>query len=551
MGESILIVDDDGSVRHWLCRLMNGLGYVAIGAASAEEALETLSLAPVDLVITDLKLPGMDGLALAKRLLAEDADRPVLMVTGYANLNNVREAMSVGIYEYFVKPFDTNDVMAGVRRALERHRLVLENRAYQRDLEQRVEARTAQLQAVNQRLGREVAEHRKDQEALIQERNRAQNYLDIAGVMMVAINADGRVTLINRKGCEVLGYEEAEVIGQNWFDHFLPGRNREEAQAVFKRLMAGEVKSVAYFENPVLARSGEERIIVWHNTVLKDEGGHIVGTFSSGEDITERRRVETELERQRVQVMQAERLRALGEMAAGIAHELNQPLNGIRTFAEGTIYGMKEGWEITEDELRETFSDIVTQVDRMTEIINHMRAFSRDSSEEDPVSFHTKTVVEDALKLVGAQLRVHGIQIHVDIPTHLPACKGWPHQIEQVLLNLISNARDAMDERAASIKRGDAASSPGWRPTLGIKVDYGAGENRLRIAVSDTGGGISENARPRVFDPFFTTKEVGKGTGLGLSISQNIVERHGGALRLQSRPGDGATFLILLPAEDA
>ena len=249
--------------------------------------------------------------------------------------------------------------------------------------------------------------------------------------------------------------------------------------------------------------------------------------------------------------MQADRLRALGEMAAGIAHELNQPLNGIRTFAEGMMYGMKEGWEISEDELRETFSDIVTQVDRMTEIINHMRAFSRDSSEEDPVSFYTRTVVEDALKLVGAQLRVHGIQVHIDIPTDLPACKGWPHQIEQVLLNLISNARDAMDEWAASIKLGDTASSPGWRPTLSIKVDCDAGKNRLRIAVSDTGGGISEDAQPRVFDPFFTTKEVGKGTGLGLSISQNIAERHGGALRLESQPGEGATFLILLPAEDA
>jgi PAS domain S-box-containing protein len=125
----------------------------------------------------------------------------------------------------------------------------------------------------------------------------AQQYLEVAGVIFVVIDTDQTVRLVNRKGCEILGYEEDEILGQKWFDCFLPDRVREAARAVFDRLMAGEIEPVEYFENPVLTSNGDERIIAWHNTVLRDEGGRITGTLSSGEDVTERKRAEQELRR--------------------------------------------------------------------------------------------------------------------------------------------------------------------------------------------------------------------------------------------------------------
>ncbi|HVO70971.1 MAG TPA: PAS domain S-box protein, partial [Aggregatilineaceae bacterium] len=125
----------------------------------------------------------------------------------------------------------------------------------------------------------------------------AQQYLEVAGVIFVVIDADQTVRVVNRKGCEILGYEEDEILGKNWFDGFLPDQVREETRAVFDSLMAGEVEPVEYFENPVLARNGDERIIAWHNTVLRDESGHITGTLSSGEDVTERKRAEQESRR--------------------------------------------------------------------------------------------------------------------------------------------------------------------------------------------------------------------------------------------------------------
>jgi len=124
---------------------------------------------------------------------------------------------------------------------------------------------------------------------------KAQMYLDIAGVLFIALNTDGIVTLVNKKGCEILGYKKEEIIGKNWFDNFIPENLRNNVKLVFNKLMNGEVEPVEYFENPVVSKNGEERIIAWHNTLIKDDKGNVTGTLSSGEDITERKQAEDKL----------------------------------------------------------------------------------------------------------------------------------------------------------------------------------------------------------------------------------------------------------------
>ena len=147
-----------------------------------------------------------------------------------------------------------------------------------------------------QSIGMDITERRQAEEALRQERNRAQKLLDIAGVMFVAIDAKGTVILVNQKGGEVLGYAQKEIIGKNWFDSFLPERIKDETKAVFDRLMAGELEPIEYYENPVLTKLGEERIIAWHNTILTDDENNISGTLSSGEDITKQKATEVALQ---------------------------------------------------------------------------------------------------------------------------------------------------------------------------------------------------------------------------------------------------------------
>jgi two-component system cell cycle sensor histidine kinase/response regulator CckA len=139
---------------------------------------------------------------------------------------------------------------------------------------------------------RDITERKRAEEAILRERDKAQKYLDIAGVMIVAIDALGEVTLINKRGCEILGYEEQEIISKNWFDNFLPAQARDELKAVSRRLLAGEIEPVEYYENPILTKNGDERLIAWHNIALRDQQGKIIGHLSSGEDITERKKAE-------------------------------------------------------------------------------------------------------------------------------------------------------------------------------------------------------------------------------------------------------------------
>lgn len=144
-------------------------------------------------------------------------------------------------------------------------------------------------------VARDITDRKKIEERLLSERDRAQNYLDIAGVMLLAIGADRTVTLINKKGCEILGYEESDIVGKNWFDNFIPEESRGEADAVFQKLMTGEITSAGYSENPILTHTDKETIIAWQNTILRDPTGKVIGTLSSGEDITKRRQAEEEV----------------------------------------------------------------------------------------------------------------------------------------------------------------------------------------------------------------------------------------------------------------
>jgi len=148
-------------------------------------------------------------------------------------------------------------------------------------------------------ISRDITERKKAEQAVRNERDKAQKYLDVAGIMLVAIDVEERVGLVNKKGCEILGYKEEDIIGKKWFDNFLPERVKKEVKAVFKKLMAGKLEPVEYFENPILTKDGDERLIAWHNTLLRAEQGDIIGTLSSGEDITERKKAEKALQLER------------------------------------------------------------------------------------------------------------------------------------------------------------------------------------------------------------------------------------------------------------
>ena len=345
-----------------------------------------------------------------------------------------------------------------------------------------------------------------------------------------------RLVYVNRAACESLGYARAELLDLP-LSAIDPQATPATMEKAWQRLRQdGSLR----LESSHRRRDGTSLPVEIVSTYIVIGGVEYNCGFVR--DTTERDRLQRELEQQRLRAVHADRLQALGEMAAGVAHELNQPLNGIRAFAEGALYGFRQGWETTPADTAETFTEVVRLVDRMTEVIDHMREFSRAGSDSDPVAFALQGSVEGALKLLGAQLRLNGISVDLDVPAALPRVQGHPNQIEQVVINLITNSRDALAERQRQ-----PVNDPLWRPVLRVKATAATDAPMVRLEVVDNGSGMPDAALARAFEPFFTTKEVGKGTGLGLSIARAIIERHRGVISLHNRPGDGLTVVVDLP----
>lgn len=235
------------------------------------------------------------------------------------------------------------------------------------------------------------------------------------------------------------------------------------------------------------------------------------------------------LRQTQAQLLQSGKLAAVGTLAAGVAHELNQPLMIIRGYAQELLRDRR----IADEEIRDDLWRIEAQTTRMAAIINHLRDFSRESTGRR-AGADLNRIVADALTFLDAQLKSRNIAVVRALDPDLPPVWVDPLQIEQVLLNLITNARDAME--------------PAGTGTITVRTEPVAGR-RAALSVTDTGPGIPPAIQSRIFDPFFTTKEVGKGTGLGLSICYGIIEKHGGALTMASpvTDGRGARFTIVLP----
>ncbi|MHC1744829.1 MAG: PAS domain S-box protein [Syntrophobacteraceae bacterium] len=242
------------------------------------------------------------------------------------------------------------------------------------------------------------------------------------------------------------------------------------------------------------------------------------------------------------QLIQASKMATLGEMATGIAHELNQPLSVMKTASNFLIKKVKKGEPIREDILKTMAEEIDRHVDRASKIINHLRDFGR-KSEVEKVHVDVNLAMEHALDMFSQQLRVRGIDVIREFRDPLPPVLADLNRLEQVFINLLINARDAIQEQVES---GATELEP---RQIMIKTDQK--DRQVVIEVHDTGPGIPRAIMDRIFEPFFTTKEVGKGTGLGLSISYGIVQDYDGSIRVETRNGEGATFIIQFPiAED-
>jgi histidine kinase len=322
----------------------------------------------------------------------------------------------------------------------------------------------------------------------------------------------------------VYGFERADILQHNFVQLF-PDEDRERG--------AAQVRTLSSINQAKQIRKDGSKLFVdmWISPVEYPGRKALLVTTS---DITKRLEAEQQL-------IQASKMATLGEMATGVAHELNQPLAVIKTASRFFIKKVRNQEPIPEHIIATMSEEIDGHVDRATKIINHMREFGRRSDKRlDPISINE--VLSKTSEIFSQQLKARGIDIVWDLADSLPPVRADANRLEQVFINLLINARDAIEEKVQAHPH-----------QKGEKRIYLASRRRdgfVEVEVRDTGKGVPRKLIAKIFEPFFTTKEVGKGTGLGLSISYQIVQDFGGTIQAQSREGEGAAFMIRFPAAE-
>jgi PAS domain S-box-containing protein len=281
----VLIVDDERHNRELLEIMLAPEGFLLQIAVSGEEALARVAEQPPDLVLIDVMMPGIDGYEVTTRIKSNLATKhiPVIMITALDDRDARMRGLRAGAEDFLTKPVDRAELSVRVRNLLRLKAYGDYFDRYSQVLEGEVGLGTSKLED-SERLA---------QSALRYERDRAQRYLDTAAVILLALDIQGRITLVNQYACSVLGWTAGELLGRDWVDTCLPARIRGSLRQRFQEVIAGDLSTI---ENAVLTRSGEERLIEWRNTVQHDDEGNVIGTFSSGTDITLRHQAVQALE---------------------------------------------------------------------------------------------------------------------------------------------------------------------------------------------------------------------------------------------------------------
>ncbi|MBI4773731.1 MAG: PAS domain S-box protein [Deltaproteobacteria bacterium] len=345
---------------------------------------------------------------------------------------------------------------------------------------------------------------------------------------ILGADTKGSVLIFNEGAEQLLGYRADEVVGKMHIEkiYATPEMAREVMSKIRSDEYGGKGK-LTTIQVRLRDRSGEEIPCNLSAAMIYEDGEEVatVGIFT---DLRERLRMERELEETHLQLVQSEKMASLGKLAAGVAHEINNPLGGILMYASLLLEGM-------DDDMRKgDLQHIVDQTLRCKEIVQNLLDFSRQSGKER-TRFSLNESIHKVVSLFKNQSLFHNIRVSMDLDPRLPPTEGDPGLMNQVITNLVVNAVDAMEGEG----------------TLSLRSYYDKERSMIVAEIEDTGSGISEEHLPRIFDPFFTTKRVGKGTGLGLSTAYGIVRRHGGNLSAKSRLGEGATFRVELPVSNS
>jgi len=499
--EQILLVDDNPINLQILQQSLQGCGYGLLLARDGREALEVARRERPSLVLLDVMMPIMDGFEVCRRLKAssQTADIAVIFLSALGESADKVRGFALGGVDYIAKPFRPDEVVARVKTHVKIHRL-----------ERELARRNSELEAENQRILHTISEG------------------------IVGLDGQGRITACNPAASRMLGWPVHDVLGERLHGLGLfateDGIEVEEDQTtVWRCYAAGE--GAANAVELIRRRDGRLIHVAMTATPLPEGGAVLVlRDISQWMESEEALRVAREqLESQRQHLAHMERLSTLGEMGAGIAHEVNQPLTAVTNYARVARRLLREP-ELDRQRLDHVLSRLDVQAVRAAEVIQRLRSYLH-KPEGGGEWVDVNELVQEVIALAEVDSRINDVSIHFEAATDLRPVWIDPIQFQQVALNLIRNAMEAM------------VGSP-WRQQ-GVVVVTRLGEEWVSMDVVDRGRGVSEEQAQRLFEPFYSTKQGGM--GVGLSICQGIIHHYGGQISVERNGPDGMTFRCALP----
>ena len=535
MDAKILIVDDEPAVRNLFVKYLNSAGYKCFTADSVNSAKEILDEQKIDLLLSDVKMPGESGIELIRHAKVVYPEMGRVVVTGIDSLDVAGEIMEVGVYGYVVKPMTKNVVLITVKNALKHLQLDLDAQAHGRELEKDVSLRSEKLAAIMSNLTIGVLMCTPDMKILEANRQMQQWFPMIA------------------EGQGIFCYDafSCQQKKQN-FDNCPLSTTLQSGKAGedIKRLKTAH---------------GEMEFRIVTNAIF-DNNGIVSAGIALYEDVTEKMILERDLR-------QAQKLEAVGQLAAGIAHEINSPIQYVgdnikflhTSFTDlvKVLDAYQHYWhqqvqdgcivpeidrklsaiveeadtEYLTEEIPRAIDQSLDGVRRVEKIVRAMKEFSHPGSDEkstidiNKIIDNTITVCRNEWKYVA--------EMETDFAPDLPTIPCFQGDLSQVFLNIIVNAAHAIESNATDRMNGELG-----KISISTKKIGGG----VSIQISDTGGGIPATIQERIFDPFYTTKPIGKGTGQGLDIAyRTVVDKHQGTIFFASEVGQGTTFVIQLP----
>ncbi len=488
---SILYVEDDMNVRKHLVTFLKRRFTDVYSATNGKEGLEMFKREHPDIIVTDIQMPVMDGLAMASQIKEIDRDTPIIITTAFNEVSFLTKAIEIGVDRYVKKPIVNEDLIDSIYKCA----IVL------------IQKREIENKNIE----------------LAHAKNYLESLLTSMSDTLIVINQHDAIQTVNQSGCLLFGYKEEELIGTSIGDHFTESIENEIRGLKDK----GNIRDIFM---TVRTSTGEEVPVMINLSRLGESGTETIMVIH---DMGEIRKLEEERNRIQLKMLSTSKMATLGEIATGIAHEINQPLTYISSFIQGLLSDLRDD-TVNVDEISKELQISYKQIGRIVDIIQHLRTFGR-RNELMMTPLSIETVLNNTLLLLGERIRLKNIHFTKNIFGNIPMISGNANQLEQVFINLFQNAMDSLSDGAGNSE-------------IGVDVTSDRSDETVVVRFKDNGVGIKQELIDKIFEPFFTTKEIGKGIGLGLSIVYGIIQEHNGTITCESDVDRGAEFTIKIPA---